>query len=377
MNNQVINNPSERWKDCETLLADVQSVVSKDLKPIVNKIDQGLYPLDVMGKLARAGAFAAHLDKNGQRYKTALAANTTISATCGATGFMTWAHNVCGLYMEQSGNPALLERLKQHEMGLSFGGTGLSNPMKALTGIEAMALKAKKVPGGYIVNGTLPWVSHIGKNQYCGTIAAVEAADGSVSHEIMFLLDLDERITLKECPTFSGMEGTGTYSIPVKDYFVSEDQLIADPARPFVMKIRGAFILLQVGIAAGIIQGAIDSCREVESSLGHVNQFLDDRPMELQGEFDELAKRAFVLAEDPFNGSNDFLLDVLDVRAQGAELSLKATQSALMHQGARGYLMSSAPQRRIREAHFVAIVTPAIKHLRWEMNKLMKEKVAA
>ena len=55
------------------------------------------------------------------------------------------------------------------------------------------------------------------------------------------------------------------------------------------------------------------------------------------------------------------------------ELALRATQSALLHQGARGYLMSSAPQRRIREAHFVAIVTPAIKHLRWEMARLSRE----
>jgi hypothetical protein len=40
--------------------------------------------------------------------------------------------------------------------------------------------------------------------------------------------------------------------------------------------------------------------------------------------------------------------------------------SALMHQGARGYLMQSDVQRRVREAQFVAIVTPAIKHLRKE-----------
>lgn len=39
--------------------------------------------------------------------------------------------------------------------------------------------------------------------------------------------------------------------------------------------------------------------------------------------------------------------------------------------------MSAAPQRLIREAHFVAIVTPAIKHLRWEMDRLLKEEMPA
>ena len=32
--------------------------------------------------------------------------------------------------------------------------------------------------------------------------------------------------------------------------------------------------------------------------------------------------------------------------------------------------MKSAPQRRVRESHFVAIVTPAIKHIRKEIARL-------
>jgi DNA-binding cell septation regulator SpoVG len=48
-----------------------------------------------------------------------------------------------------------------------------------------------------------------------------------------------------------------------------------------------------------------------------------------------------------------------------------------LHQGARGYLINSAPQRRVREAHFAAIVTPAIKHLRSEMARLSREEVPA
>ena len=41
--------------------------------------------------------------------------------------------------MEQSGNSALIARLDDHVRGTTLGGTGLSNPMKALTGIEKMA----------------------------------------------------------------------------------------------------------------------------------------------------------------------------------------------------------------------------------------------
>ncbi len=116
---------------------------------------------------------------------------------------------------------------------------------------------------------------------------------------------------------------------------------------------------------------------EVEPVLGHVNQFLHDRPEALRAELDELNGQVAELARTPYETSRDFLLDVLDARVQGAELALRATQSALLHQGARGYLMSAGPQRRIREAHFVAIVTPAIKHLRYQMDRLLREAMPA
>ena len=73
----------------------------------------------------------------------------------------------------------------------------------------------------------------------------------------------------------------------------------------------------------------------------------------------------------------EFLIDVLDVRAHASELALRAAQSALLHQGARGYLMTSDVQRRVRESHFVAIVTPAIKHLRKEIARLSAAELPA
>lgn len=364
--------------DLEVLRA-VTAISDTSLAEAAYKIDHaGHYPLDIMGQLGQAGAFSAHLDRNGANFGLAIDSMRAISRHCGSTGFLTWCHDVCGLYMEQSGNPALMGQvLDDHAMGKTFGGTALSNPMKSFAGIEKMLLRARKVPGGYRVSGALPWVSHIGPGQYCGAIAGVYRDDETVSHEIMFLLRCTDDVVLRQCPEFSGMEGTSTWGIRLDDYFVDQDTLIADPAKPFIARIRAAFILLQTGMAVGVAQGSIDSIHEVEPLLGHVNQFLHERPDELQAEFDDLGQRIQKLARDPYDTSKDYLIEVLDARAQGAEFVLKASQSALLHQGARGYMMNTAPQRRIREAHFVAIVTPAIKHLRWEMARLSKQEMPA
>ena len=370
----------------DALLAAVRAYAQGPLAARADAIDrEGYYPLVELRELVRLGAASAHLDAphGSGDFGLAIRAMAEVSRVCGATGFMLWCQAVCSLYMQQSGNPLLTgEVLQRHASGAALGGTALSNPMKSYAQIETLLLKARPVEGGYLVSGNLPWVSNLAEDHSCGAIAAVEEGDGASgagsTREVMFVLDCaDPAIELHPCPSFSGMEGTGTYALRLKDYFVGDARVLADPARPFVARIRAGFIMLQCGMAAGVIQGAIDSMWAVEAPLGHVNQFLDERPADLQAELDALLARVLKLAATPHDDSDDFLLDVLDTRAHGAELALRAAQSALLHHGARGYLMSSDVQRRVRESHFVAIVTPAIKHLRKEMARLSTAEVPA
>jgi alkylation response protein AidB-like acyl-CoA dehydrogenase len=362
----------------DELMDAVRAVAQGPLADVVESIDrEGHYPRAVLQQLGALGAFGAHLDAPAGRgdYGLAIRAMAEVSRVCGATGFMVWCQLVCGLYMQASGNPALNgAALQALASGAALGGTAMSNPMKSYAQIESLLLKATPVEGGYLVNGSLPWVSNLGAGHACGALAAVVDGDLPVGREVMFLLRCDAPgVELRECPSFSAMEGTGTYALRLKDVFIGADELMADPAKPYIARIRAAFVMLQCGMAVGVAQGAIDSMWAVEAQLGHVNQFLEDRPDALQAELDTLTARVMQLAETPFNGSVEFFIDVLDARAHGAELSLRAAQSALLHQGARGYLMSSDVQRRVRESHFVAIVTPAIKHLRKEIARLSAE----
>ena len=367
--------------DGARLISAVRQLADGPLAELASDIDRrGVYPETILKRLGKLGALRAHMAHGEQPgdYGLAIRAMSEVSRVCGATGFMVWCHEVCGVYMEQSGNPALMgDVLDRHNSGQTLGATGMSNPMKTFAGIETFLLHARKVEGGYLVNGTLPWVSNLGPDHYFGAVADVESTSGSdaAKTEIMFLIRCDAPgVELRNCPSFSAMEGTNTWAVRLTDYFVGADRLIADPVRPFIGRIRAAFILLQTGMGLGVAQGAIDSMWKVERTLGHVNEFLEDRPDDLQAELDDLTARIMVLAETPFGCDKEFLIDVLDTRAHASELALRAAQSALLHQGARGYLMSSDVQRRVRESHFVAIVTPAIKHLRKEIARLSAEE---
>jgi alkylation response protein AidB-like acyl-CoA dehydrogenase len=70
------------------------------------------------------------------------------------------------------------------------------------------------------------------------------------------------------------------------------------------------------------------------------------------------------LAATPFESDQSYWRAVIEARLAAGEASVAAAHATMLHCGARGYVVTGAAQRRLREAYFVAIVTPATKQLK-------------
>jgi alkylation response protein AidB-like acyl-CoA dehydrogenase len=356
-----------------SLLEAIAAHAKRELAPLTAAIDQnGVYPETYLRDLGALGGFCGGVPQElgglGLDLGQQIAVTAAVGSQCGATAFLVWCQSTCAWYLQHAPNEAVRRRhLNPVARGELLAGTGMSNPVKHLAGIERIQLHARRDGDGYVVSGALPWVSNVG----VGHLAVVAAAVGDEGY-VMFAVEGGAGgLELHACPAFCGMEGTQTLNLRFRDVRVGSDDVLAHPHEfpPFIQRIKAGFVLGQTGIGFGVVRGCLDAIRESNASHAHVNVFLDDQGPDLAAKLAALEAEVYALAR-PAQAGTAAMLAVLKARAGTSELALRAANSAVLHAGARGYLMRHSAQRRLREAVFVAIVTPALKHLRKEIRDL-------
>ncbi len=350
--------------------ADLEALVADSLEPMVVDIDRsGHYPETFMRLVGQHGLYNRHTAEGGHDFVGAIDAMSEVSRVCMSTGFCVWCHDALTWYLDNSEVPETREKwLSPVANGQQLGGTGLSNGMKNVAAIEALKIHVRPVDGGYIANGTLPWVSNLGPDHVFAAVFNNEIS----GVRVMALVDCAAPgFELKQCAEFVALEGSGTYACHFDEVFIPTNQVISHDAAGFLPRIRAGFVLLQMGMPLGVIEGCIEIMESMAKTHAHVNGYLDEQPESLREELIDLRSAVHELASEVSgNASDELFRDILQVRERGSVLSLRASQAAMLHAGARGYLADAPAQRKLRESYFVAIVTPAIKHIRKELARL-------
>ncbi len=319
----------------------------------------------VIRKLGGVGAFDRHLPAGSAPISldAAIEAMSAVGEVCLSTAFCMWCQDALGWYIANSANEGLRQRLlAKVSTGQTLGGTGLSNPMKHFFGIEPLRLRGTRVAGGYRVKGALPWVSNLGADHHFGAVFEVEDKPG---HFVMAIVPCAaDGMSLTQSTQFVALDGTRTFAVQMRDVFISDDVIVADPIDAYLKRIRAGFVLLQAGMAFGLIAGAIELMEKARTTLHHVNKYLPDQPEHFREQLAGMQSQVTKLCETPFESDPAYWRKVIETRLIAGDATIAAASAAMLHQGARGYVSTGAAQRRLREAYFVAIVTPATKQLR-------------
>ncbi len=359
--------------------ASIAKLIEQELTPRVTAIDlDGEYPEDFLRALGALGGFAGVVNPDYGGSGSGLAGTITTMArvgeVCLSTAFIVWCQTACARYLQLSDNAAIkAEFLPALASGRQLGGTGLSNTFKSCCEIERFLLSARRVDGGYEINGTLPWVSNLGRDHIFVTGCPVEG-DGRL---LFFAVQCNQPgFKLVEGAHFTALEGTRTLACQFRKVRLDDSRVLAHPdqSAEYLARIQPGMILAQLGMGLGLVRDCIRLVESTNRTHQHINRFETDQGDDLRAALklaeDETFRLARVIDAGPSPEDRPSLMtDVLRVRLAGGELSLRAAQAAMLHQGARGYLRTATAQRRLREVYFVAIVTPSLKHLRHELAR--------
>jgi len=174
----------------------------------------------------------------GADYKTYMLTASEIGRYCGATA-LTWNMHVCsclwsggladGVAMDKSVRDEHLERRSRHYARIVNDGAIYSQPFSegggGAAGQSAFGTSAKKVDGGWLVNGRKIFASLSGHANYYGILCS-EAVENPTQRDTMYIaVPADaEGVSVQGDWDPLGMRGTVSRNLLFKDVFVKDEE---------------------------------------------------------------------------------------------------------------------------------------------------------
>jgi hypothetical protein len=304
------------------LIAAARRVADEVLAPAAETTDaSGVLPPGHLDALAAAGLYG--LGAGDEDFLDVCRAIEILAAACLTTAFVLTQHQGAVQVVAGTAPSALRERWLapmvrgERRVGLAFTGAALPGPA---------LLHATPQRDGWRLDGLTPWVT--GWGLVDALHVAGRAPDGRV---VWGLLDAGADGLAAEPLRLLAVEASATVRATFAAVALPAErvtQITAPPTGPAVVphgtRIHAA---LSLGVASRCV-ALLESER-------------------LAGELTAVRARLDAALEDP--------VAMVQARTEVAELTIRAAGALLVRTGARGVAVPGAPQRLVREAHFLSV----------------------
>jgi alkylation response protein AidB-like acyl-CoA dehydrogenase len=255
----------------------------------------------------------------------------------GALAFLESQHqSACSLITRSANEPLRARLLPQ----LARGEAGAAIAFSHLRRAGAPVLRAAPVPGGYRLDGRLPWVTGWGLFTLCLTAATLP--DDRVLFAVHPLAASD---TMRPSPplALAAMAVTQTVAIELENFIIPESDVVDVHPATWIKENDRIAIALQSPLALGCAQAAIDVIREeaAKKKSSPMNAAAD----RLEWELEDCRQGAYKAMED-----NADLDRSLRARSAAIELAGRTAHAAVIAAAGAGNLLTHPAQRIYREA---------------------------
>jgi hypothetical protein len=258
----------------ELLRKTVRQFAETDIAPHVRRWDEEqIFPREVVRKAGELGFYGVIFPEEyggaGLGYIEYVIVVEELSRVDGSVGISAAAHNsLCTNHIYQFGTEEQRRRyLPKLTTGEWIGAWSLTEPT---AGSDAGGTRstARKVEGGWVLNGSKTFTTHGSVGDVCVVFAVTDPSRGK--HGISAF------IVEKGTPGFRagkkedklGLRASDTSEVIMEDCFVPDDQLLGEPGRGFIDAMvildggRISIAALALGMARGAYEAALHYARE-------------------------------------------------------------------------------------------------------------------
>lgn len=335
-------------KDTHSLLNTAKSYLLKEIAPQANEIDRdsnvlfnalrGLGELDLMA--LRVPRYWGGKEVSEQTYSIF---QELVARYSGALAFLQTQHQSAASMLVASSNSSLQERylprMGNAQVLLGVGFSQLRREGDPLT-------VATPVPGGYQLNGVVPWVT--GWKFFSEFIIAATLPDGRAVFGVVPLLEIHQEsggaLTLSTPAQLAAMTSTNTVTATLENWFLPAENVVCIKPAGWIHKNDKKNVLHATFLATGCALAGLDILESVAStkSLPFIQKAFDSLQQELNN-----CRNAIQQAQ---KNSGVELAERLQLRAWAIDLAGRIAHAAVtVSSGAAIYSHHDA-QRVYREA---------------------------
>jgi alkylation response protein AidB-like acyl-CoA dehydrogenase len=341
---------------------------AKHIKPHVMEWDEAQYfPIDLFKKMGEQGFMGilvpTEYGGSGLGYFEYSAVVDEIAQVCGSIGLSTAAHNsLCTGHILYFANEAQKQKyLPRLASGDWIGAWGLTEPN---TGSDALRMQtvAKKVDGGWELNGAKNWITHgISSN-----VAVVLARTG----ELLDSRGITAFIVERGTPGFKGgkkenklgMRASETAEMIFENCLVPDENVLGEVGEGFIqaMKIldggRISIAALSLGIAKGAYKAALQYSKEREqfgkpiSSFQGISFKLADMATEIEASQLLIDQSCYLK-----NEGKPLTKESAMAKYYASEVAVRASTEAIQIFGGYGYTKDFPVEKYYRDSKLCTI----------------------
>ena len=327
------------------------------------------WPFELFDKFTRAGFHGVGIDEAyGGQGGNVLVQMILARELARSLGGLSWLWGITsfaggksiGLYGTDAQKERFLPPITRGEVRFAIGFT---EPGGGTDVLGAMRTRARKVDGGWVVNGSKTWCSAAHTAHYILLLARTDD-DVEKRHQglSLFLLPTDaDGVAIADIPKL-GMRALGSCDVGLHDVFVPDELLLGEPGRAWYMllpTLNNERIILSsfcLGILDGVLEDALAYVGEREAFGRKIGQFqvlqhyLADIAM-WRHEADLVVRHAAWLQDT----GRECFQETTMAKVVASEAAVKAADHGIQILGGMGYSAETDMQRYWRDARLFRI----------------------